>query len=81
MAGATEVVQDVPVALRSRRRMHSARAVWVKIAALVVSLATLLPIGFIIDMGVRTGWPVLSTMLFRQRVAELLLNTVLLAAV
>ncbi|MBS0639141.1 MAG: iron ABC transporter permease [Proteobacteria bacterium] len=61
--------------------MHSARAVWVKIAALVVSLATLLPIGFIIDMGVRTGWPVLSTMLFRQRVAELLLNTVLLAAV
>jgi len=49
-------------------------------AALIVTLATLLPLGFIIGIAVQIGWEASSALIFRPRVGELLVNTVLLVA-
>ena len=73
--------RDVPAVAPARPRIRRFHVPWIKASALFVSLAALLPIGFIIDVSFRTGWPALTAMLFRPRVAELLVNTVLLAAI
>ena len=38
----------------------------------------LVPVGFVVVVGVQTGWDVLAPLVFRPRVGELLLNTILL---
>ena len=48
--------------------------------AVLVSLFSLIPLGFVAVVTVQTGWPTASALLFRPRVGELLLNTVLLVA-
>src|SRR5258707_1086853 len=50
-------------------------------AAVLVSLATLLPLGFIAEVAVRTGWATVAELGFRPRVGGLLVNTVLLVAI
>ncbi|MDR6293744.1 iron(III) transport system permease protein [Inquilinus ginsengisoli] len=50
-------------------------------AALVVSLAALLPLGFVVWVTLQTGWATASALVFRPRVGELLVNTVLLVGV
>jgi iron(III) transport system permease protein len=45
---------------------------------LLVSCAALLPLGFIVWVGIQTGWETASALIFRPRVGELLLNTALL---
>ncbi len=47
------------------------------LAGLVAALA-LLPLGFIAWIAIETGWATASALIFRPRVAELLLNTALL---
>lgn len=47
-------------------------------AAFVVSALTLLPLGFVLWVTVQTGWTTASALVFRPRVGELLVNTVLL---
>jgi len=47
-------------------------------AALAVTLLALLPLGFVVWIAWQTGWDVAAPLVFRPRVAELLLNTVLL---
>lgn len=47
-------------------------------AAVLVSLVSLLPVGFIIWITFLTGWETSSALIFRPRVGELLINTVLL---
>ncbi len=49
-------------------------------AALLVSATALLPLGFVGWVAVQTGWATLSALVFRPRVGELLVNTVLLVA-
>jgi iron(III) transport system permease protein len=49
-------------------------------AALVISAVGLVPIGFVVGVAVDFGWPTVETMVFRPRVGELLVNTVLLIA-
>ncbi|UXN59926.1 ABC transporter permease [Phyllobacterium zundukense] len=51
------------------------------LAAAVVSLVSLLPVGFVIWIGIQTGWETASALIFRPRVGELLINTALLVAV
>ena len=46
-----------------------------------VSLLGLIPLGYVIVTGVMTGWPTFSALVFRPRVGELLVNTVLLVIV
>ena len=50
-------------------------------AAVLVSLVALVPLGFVIWIGIQTGWPTVSALVFRPRVGELLVNTALLVVV
>jgi iron(III) transport system permease protein len=50
-------------------------------AALLVSLFALLPLGFVVWVGVQSGWETVSALVFRPRVGELLANTALLVVV
>jgi iron(III) transport system permease protein len=43
--------------------------------AVLFSLLALLPLGFIIAIGIETGWETIKALVFRPRVAELLSNT------
>ena len=47
-------------------------------AAAVVSLISLVPLGFIVWVTIQTGWHQVIALVFRNRVGELLVNTVLL---
>jgi iron(III) transport system permease protein len=47
-------------------------------AAMFVSLAALVPLGFILWIMVQTGWDTAFNLVFRPRVGELLVNTTLL---
>jgi iron(III) transport system permease protein len=49
--------------------------------SVLVSLLSLLPIIFVIGVSWQTGWAAIETMIFRPRVAELLINTVLLVVI
>ncbi|HWG03371.1 MAG TPA: ABC transporter permease subunit, partial [Beijerinckiaceae bacterium] len=49
-------------------------------AAALVSVAALLPLGFIAWVAIETGWTADAAMIFRPRVGELLTNTGLLLA-
>jgi len=53
---------------------------FVLLAASVVAAAAVLPLGFVAGVTVRTPAAVIAQLLFRPRVAELLLNTALLLA-
>lgn len=46
-----------------------------------VSLLGLIPLGYVIVAAVTTGWPTFAALVFRPRVGELLVNTVLLVVV
>lgn len=68
-----------PTRLMRRWRQRSAHP-WVLGAALVVSAAALLPLFFVVAAGFQGGLPLISKLVFRPRVAELLYNTVILVA-
>lgn len=51
---------------------------WVANIALVISLLSLVPLGFVVWIAFQTGWASASALIFRPRVGELLINTALL---
>jgi len=53
----------------------------VSILAVLIALFSLVPLGYVIYMTVATGWDTAVELIFRPRVGELLLNTVLLMVV
>ena len=61
----------------SGRRRPPALAV----IAVLIALFSLVPLGYVIAMTVATGWDTAVSLIFRARVGELLLNTILLMAV
>lgn len=77
------VAAAIPAPLRRRSRgLFAGRGgAWVIGLSVLISLLALLPIAFVIGVSVQTGWATLSTLLFRPRVGELLINTVLLVAI
>ena len=54
---------------------------WVASTALVVSLLSLVPLGFVVWVAFQTGWANASALIFRPRVGELLVNTALLMVI
>ena len=46
--------------------------------AVLIALFSLIPLGYVLYMTVATGWETAAALIFRERVGELLLNTVLL---
>ncbi|SEN23541.1 iron(III) transport system permease protein [Pseudomonas sp. ok272] len=63
----------------SRRRSGAARGVVV--VSIAVSLLALLPLAFVIGISIQTGWATVVQLVFRARVAELLINTLLLVLI
>ena len=68
-------------ASRSRRRLLSRCGTWVTGLAVLVSLLSLLPIAFVIGVSWHVGWEQIEALVFRPRVGELLVNTVLLVLI
>jgi iron(III) transport system permease protein len=66
---------------RRNRAFGSGGATWVTGTSILVSLLALLPLGFVIGISFQTGWATIVELVFRPRVAELLLNTALLVAI
>jgi iron(III) transport system permease protein len=66
---------------RATRALNGRGGSWVVVLAIIVSLLSLLPIGFVIGVSWYTGWATIEAMVFRPRVAELLINTVLLVLI
>ncbi|MDU3890240.1 MAG: ABC transporter permease subunit, partial [Serratia liquefaciens] len=59
-------------------RRHQRPGLFIVAVAILLSLLALLPLGFVISVAFETGWPTVKALVFRPRVAELLLNTLLL---
>jgi iron(III) transport system permease protein len=74
------VTEAAPANLRRRSRglLASRGGAWVTGLSVLVSLLALLPIAFVIGVYLDTGWATLAPLVFRPRVGELLVNTVLL---
>ena len=51
---------------------------WMAGGAILVTFAALLPLAFVVWVGIQTGWETASALIFRPRVGELLVNTGLL---
>ena len=64
---------QLTAAPRSRVRHASVVAL-----ASIVALLSLVPLGFIVWITIDTGWAEVSALIFRSRVGDLLVNTVLL---
>jgi iron(III) transport system permease protein len=52
----------------------------VTVSAALVAIVALLPLGFIVWVTISIGWQASAPLIFRERVAELLVNTLLLEA-
>ncbi len=53
----------------------------VAVLAVLIALFSLVPLGYVIVMTAATGWDTAVSLIFRERVGELLLNTVLLMVI
>jgi iron(III) transport system permease protein len=51
---------------------------WMAGAAILVTLAALLPLAFVVWVAIESGWATAAALIFRPRVGELLVNTALL---
>jgi len=47
----------------------------------VIAAAVLIPVGFVVSVVLQVGWPTLAPLIFRPKVGELLVNSVLLVIV
>jgi iron(III) transport system permease protein len=69
---------SIPAGLARSHLVRRLPLSWITLAALVVSLFALLPLGFVVTVAVQSGWETVSALVFRPRVGELLVNTILL---
>lgn len=82
-----DIVAITPGAPRARRsRAFRRTRRWpalsgMSAAALLVSMVALLPLGFVVAVAIQSGWTTIVTLVFRPRVGELLVNTILLVAI
>lgn len=81
MQWAADSARPLPRVRSSRLLARLEGASPIAAAAVVVSLLTLVPLAFVIWVAVQTGWETVVELVFRPRVGELLVNTVLLVLV
>jgi iron(III) transport system permease protein len=70
-------IAESTVSVAPRRRSPAASS-WTLTIAVGVALLALLPLGFVLWATVVTGWEMAMQLIFRGRVADLLVNTILL---
>lgn len=58
-----------------RMKITSRFHVVLTVLAMVIALLALLPLGFVISVGIDAGWKTVKALIFRPRVGELLINT------
>src|SRR5512133_3306456 len=73
-------VAVAPEATPVDRRRGPRPPVLLVLAAVAVALLALLPLGFVVWQTIETGWAEASRLVFRDRTAELLWNTLRLTA-
>ncbi|MCY1403599.1 molybdate ABC transporter, permease protein [compost metagenome] len=61
--------------------MRAQVSAWVIGLAVLVSLLALLPLAFVVGISLQTGWATIEALVFRPRVGELLVNTLLLVLI
>jgi iron(III) transport system permease protein len=69
---------DTTTAGRGKRPRPPFGVSAVAVLAVLTALFSLIPLGYVVYMTVATGWETAAALIFRERVGELLLNTVLL---
>lgn len=74
-------VATAAASLHPPRTLAGRGSSWVVSSAVLVSLLSLLPIAFVIGVAWYTGWATIEALIFRPRVGELLINTVLLVLI
>ncbi len=78
---APEKSGDTTTAGRGKRPRPPFGVSIVAILAVLIALFSLLPLGYVAVMTAATGWDTAVALIFRERVGELLLNTVLLIVI
>ena len=66
--------------MRLERHRRSGAHPLLLVAAIAVALLALMPVGFVLFVLVQSGWDTAAALIFRPRMGELLINTLLLEA-
>jgi iron(III) transport system permease protein len=70
-------IAESRISIKARHRLPTASS-WTLVIAVAIAAIALLPLAFVLWATAETGWTSALQLIFRPRVAELLLNTVLL---
>ncbi|MBR2690062.1 MAG: iron ABC transporter permease [Aquamicrobium sp.] len=73
-----ELAQTEAPARMPFRRAPARAFPLITLTAIVISILALLPLAFVVFIAIQTGWATVVQLVFRPRVGELLVNTVLL---
>lgn len=76
--GVADAVTPTPARIPRRRLFGGRSTPWVVGISILISMLALLPLAFVIGVSFQTGWAMIVQLVFRPKVAELLINTVLL---
>jgi iron(III) transport system permease protein len=71
--------QAAPAFLRLQRSRRP--VIWITASSVLLSLLALLPLGFVVFIAFQTGWDTIVQLIFRPRVGELLINTLMLVLI
>jgi iron(III) transport system permease protein len=80
MQSSPDFARPVAQASLAGQRMQLFRLPWIALAAILVSLFALIPLGFIVTVAIQIGWATVVELVFRPRVGDLLVNTFFLVA-
>jgi iron(III) transport system permease protein len=72
---------EIAVSMPAQRPFRLPQRAGVFAIAGLVALLSLIPLGFIVVVAVRSGWAQVVTLVFRPRIGELLVNTIWLEAI
>ena len=75
------VTGSAPTTASHGRKQGRHFAAWITGSSWFISLLALLPLGFVIFIAIQSGWDSILQLVFRPRVAELLLNTLMLVLI
>ena len=78
VSASAEATVSTPQAGKGNRPRPPFGVSVISLIAMLIALLSLIPLGYVVYMTAATGWDTAVSLIFRPRVGELLLNTVLL---